>query len=179
MILKIIISKVEEELNVVVNEDEQVMQESLVEAEEENLGFLSSLSKVDLIPKVSPVKRRKTLALKSDRTEAEEAELSTYYNSMTEEERAFSILADLNMVSIHADPDDPEYDDTRDDDFCDDYFVDLLEAKELGVADSKSSKIMGKITKFNAAALKKAQAKIASGTVFASVALGLKGPPLL
>ena len=150
-----------------VDENDTIAYEEIILAEgplggveEETAGFLSSISKIDFISKpTSPAKRRKTLALKNDRTEVEDAELSAFYGAMIDDERAFAILADLNLVSIHVDPDDPYYDTSRDDDFCDDYFVDLPEVQKLG--DNNHEK-MGKITKFNFSALKRSQAMIAS-----------------
>ena len=81
---------------------------------------------------MSPAKRRKTLALKNDRIYeyAVDAELSAFYGAMTDDERVFAIWADLNMVSIHVDPDNPYYDNSRVNDFCYDYFVDPLYCKQ-------------------------------------------------
>jgi cold shock CspA family protein len=44
------------------------------------------------------------------------AALAARYGAMDLEERAFSILADLGMIELHLDPDDPERDTSHDDD---------------------------------------------------------------
>ena len=40
---------------------------------------------------------------------------------MSEEERNFSILVNLGMVEVHDDPDSPDYDDSMDEEFCEEY----------------------------------------------------------
>ena len=46
----------------------------------------------------------------------DEAALAARYGAMDLEERAFSILADLGMIELHLDPDDPDRDTSHDDD---------------------------------------------------------------
>jgi cold shock CspA family protein len=46
----------------------------------------------------------------------DEAALAARYGAMDLEERAFSILADLGMIELHLDPDDPSRDTSHDDD---------------------------------------------------------------
>jgi len=46
----------------------------------------------------------------------EEAALASKYGAMDLEERAFSILADLGMIELNPDPDDPNRDTSKDDD---------------------------------------------------------------
>lgn len=81
-------------------------------------------------PGMTLIERRRALARSPSRTYEEEVELSSYYSEMTEEERAAAILTDLGIVQDVQDPDDPQYDPTFDDEYCDDYenceFGDML-----------------------------------------------------
>jgi len=72
-------------------------------------------------PGMTLIERRRALARSPSRTYEEEVELSSYYSEMTEEERAAAILTDLGNVQDAQDPDDPQYDPTFDDEYCDDY----------------------------------------------------------
>jgi len=48
-------------------------------------------------------------------------DLAAKYAGMNEEERAYNICVDLGLVQTIPDPDSPDYDSSKDDDFCDDY----------------------------------------------------------
>mmetsp|Transcript_16312 Transcript_16312/g.23898 ORF Transcript_16312/g.23898 Transcript_16312/m.23898 type:complete len:285 (+) Transcript_16312:84-938(+) len=52
------------------------------------------------------------------KSEAEEKALSDRYGAMDAEERAFNILLDLGMIENTPDPDDPDYNDGKDEELC-------------------------------------------------------------
>ena len=48
-------------------------------------------------------------------------DLAKKYAGMEEEERNFSILVDLGIITVHQDPDEKGYDSSKDDEFCAEY----------------------------------------------------------
>jgi hypothetical protein len=65
--------------------------------------------------------RREDLILKArkqPKSPEEEAKLAAKYGSMSIEDRAFAILADLGMVEMSPNPNDPNYDHSQDDEYC-------------------------------------------------------------
>lgn len=48
-------------------------------------------------------------------------DLAAKYAGMKEEERAYNICVDLGLVQTTPDPDSPDYDSSKDDEFCDGY----------------------------------------------------------
>jgi len=71
------------------------------EAQARDLGY----------PSVAVMKARQ-----QPKSAEEEAALASKYGAMDLEERAFSILADLGMIELNPDPDDPNRDTSKDDD---------------------------------------------------------------
>jgi hypothetical protein len=57
-------------------------------------------------------------ARKQPKSPEEEAKLAAKYGSMSIEDRAFAILTDLGMVEMSPNPDDPNYDHSQDDEYC-------------------------------------------------------------
>lgn len=49
------------------------------------------------------------------------------YEDMSEEDRAFSILVDLGIIGLTPDPDNSNYDATKDDEFCSEYDTDVTD----------------------------------------------------
>uniref|UniRef100_A0A7S2LGR7 Uncharacterized protein n=2 Tax=Leptocylindrus danicus TaxID=163516 RepID=A0A7S2LGR7_9STRA len=109
-------------------EEKRIAEEAAARAEAEKLAAMK-LKEAEKAAKAALAKeeimavpqRRKMLAQMQKRTPTEDAELSKYYNEMTEQEKAFYILADLDIVSSSPDPEDPSYDGSNDDEFCADY----------------------------------------------------------
>jgi len=109
-------------------EEKRISEEAAARVEAEKLAAMR-LEEAEMAAKAALAKeeimtvpqRRKMLAQTQKRTPMEDAELSKYYSEMTEQEKAFYILADLDIVSSSPDPEDPSYDGSNDDEFCSDY----------------------------------------------------------
>lgn len=80
---------------------EEAAAKEAAEAEARELGY----------PSVAVMKARQ-----QPKSAEEEAALAAKYGAMDLEERAFSILADLGMIDLNPDPEDPNRDTSKDDD---------------------------------------------------------------
>ena len=80
---------------------EEAAAKEAAEAEARELGY----------PSVAVMKARQ-----QPKSAEEEAALASKYGAMDLEERAFSILADLGMIDLNPDPEDPNRDTSKDDD---------------------------------------------------------------
>jgi len=110
-------------------ETEETVVSELIQAEDEmqeEPAPPTATTAPSLSPKISERRVETIVALRQPKSSVEESKLAEKYAQMSLEDRAYALLCDLGMIEEHKDPNDPSYDHSKDDEYCEQRFFPLL-----------------------------------------------------
>lgn len=94
--------------------------------QEEEPAPLTATTTPSSAPEISERRVETIVALRQPKSSDEENKLAEKYAQMSLEDRAYALLCDLGMIEEHKDPNDPSYDHSKDDEYCEQRFLPLL-----------------------------------------------------